>query len=64
MKIGDTVRTQYGLGTIHSKGHNIKFQRDYYWVEFEHKDLTKINKKKELVKFWEYEIKPHKGANK
>lgn len=64
MNIGDTVKTKYGLGIINSKGYNLKFQRNFYCVEFNNNDRTKPNKLKEIVKFWKYEIKLYKGENK
>jgi hypothetical protein len=64
MHIGNTVKTRYGLGIIKSKGYNLKFQRNFYYVEFDNNDRTKPNKRKEIIKFWEYEIKLYRGENK
>jgi hypothetical protein len=59
MKPGDQVKTKYGIGIIHRKSFDQKFQRYKYAVEILHDErLAKVVKKRiEIMHFYDYEIK-------
>jgi len=57
IKIGDDVRTPHGIGQVNKITLDLKCQRYVYDVEFANIDIIRRSKRKEISKFWDYEIK-------